>query len=406
MGLYFLINSLAGGGAERVTVNLSKILSVEKIFLLERDIKYEIPKEKLFFLSKHSINTNPVLKTLSIPLYARALSQKIGRDSIVVSFLERANYVNILAKGFSKHKAFISVRMSQIKGRKKFHSYNLLSKFLYPKADKVICVSKGIANELKTYFGVPEEKIVVIYNPIFLNEITFLAKESLDEYQSIFNHPVIITSGRLTKPKGQWYLLRIFKGLKKGYPGLKLVLLGGGELKDYLVNLSNELGLRTYVWDKGDKLSDSYDVYFLGFQRNPFKFIARARLFVFPSLWEGLPNALIEAMACGVSAISSDCRSGPREILAPDTDIEYQTKEPEFAEYGVLMPVFEVKYKGANEPLDEVERMWIEVVSEFLERDEMRKNYAFKARERAKDFDMEKIAQEWLTTLICSNSNC
>jgi Glycosyltransferase len=189
-------------------------------------------------------------------------------------------------------------------------------------------------------------------------------------------------------------LIRVFKALKEKHKDLKLVILGEGELKDYLVEVSQELGLKTYVWDR-DALSESFDVYFLGFQKNPFKFIAKSKLFVFPSLWEGFPNALVEAMACGVPVVSSDCRSGPREILAPNTDFNYQTKKPEFAEYGVLMPVFEVKYKSANERLEEREIMWVGTIDKLLEDENLRKNYSEKAKQRAEDFRIEKIVQEW-----------
>jgi len=316
----------------------------------------------------------------------------------VVSFLERANFVNIISKLFKAHKAIISVHIDQQTGHVGLRKLNkLLVRILYPKADLIIAISHGVKHSLIN-LGIEKEKIKVIYNPYPIDEIRELAKKPLGSYEEIFKHPVLITAGRLTKPKGQWYLLRVFKALKEKHKDLKLVILGEGELKNYLVGLSKELGLKTYVWDR-DRLSESFDVYFLGFQKNPFKFIARSKLFVFPSLWEGFPNALVEAMACGVPVISSDCRSGPREILEPNTDFNYQTQKPEFAEYGVLMPVFEVKYKSANERLEEREIMWVETIDKLLEDENLRKNYSEKAKQRAENFRIEKIVQEWKEVL-------
>ncbi|WP_353684454.1 glycosyltransferase [Thermodesulfovibrio sp. 3907-1M] len=390
----FLINSLAGGGAERVLIRILSFLKPKKVFLLEREINYPVDESLVEILSKHSIRTNPILKTLYIPLYALRLSSKLENSSTVVSFLERANFVNVLSKSFKKHKAIISVRMDQESGHKGLRKLNsLLIKIFYPRADLVIAVSKGVKESL-IRLGVPEEKIKVIYNPYPIEEIQGLTKEPLYEYEVIFKNPVLITAGRLTKQKGQWHLLRIFKKLKEEFPELKLVILGEGELKEYLFKLSQTLGLKTFVWDR-DKLSEDFDVYFLGFQKNPFKFIGRAELFVFPSLWEGFPNALVEAMACGVPVVSSDCRSGPREILAPDRDFRIETQEPEFAEYGVLMPVFEVKFKKADEPLEEKEIMWAETLRRLLIDDKLRAHYSQRALERAEDFRIEKIIEEW-----------
>jgi Glycosyltransferase len=395
--ILFLLNSLAGGGAQKVAIRLSEHLPIYAFILLERDVKYKTDKP-IFFLSKHSYETNPTIKTLSIPMYAYKLSEFLEKTSLIVSFLERANFVNIISKLFKKHKAIISVRMDQQTGHVGLRKLNkLLVRILYPKADLIIAVSYGVKQSLIN-LGIEKEKIKVIYNPYPIDEIRELANEPLGSYEEIFKHPVLITAGRLIKPKGQWYLLRVFKALKEKHEDLELVILGEGELKDYLVKLSEELGLKTYVWDR-DELSGSFDVYFLGFQKNPFKFIARSKLFVFPSLWEGFPNALVEAMACGVPVVSSDCRSGPREILAPNTDFNYQAQKPEFAEYGVLMPVFEVKYKNANESLEKREVMWVETIDKLLEDENLRKHYSEKAKQRAEDFRIEKIVQEWREVL-------
>ena len=104
-------------------------------------------------------------------------------------------------------------------------------------------------------------------------------------------------------------------------------------------------------------------------------------------------------MACGVPVVSSDCRSGPREIFAPNTDFNYQTQKPEFAEYGVLMPVFEIKYKSTKELLGGKEMMWVEAIDKLLEDETLRKNYSEKAKQRAEDFRIEKIVQEWKEVL-------
>jgi hypothetical protein len=85
--------------------------------------------------------------------------------------------------------------------------------------------------------------------------------------------------------------------------------------------------------------------------------------------------------------------------LAPDTDFSYQTQKPEFAEYGVLMPVFEVKYKTANESLEEKEIMWVETIDRLLEDESLRRHYLEKAKQRAEDFNIEKIVQKWKEVL-------
>ncbi|MCX7795440.1 MAG: glycosyltransferase [bacterium] len=392
MSLYFLINSLAGGGAEAVLVRIAKYLKPEKIFLLERDIKYSLEGESLIdFLSNHTKDVNSIFKTLYIPLYAMKLSRRIKDNDLILSFLERANFVNIVSKYFKRHKVLISVHIDPILGNTGLKKINtILIKTLYNKADFIITVSQGVANSL-IRLGISKDKINTVHNPVFIKEITERSKEGVEE--AFENRDFLITLGRLTKQKGQWHLLRIFKEVKRDFPNLRLLILGEGELKEYLVNLSQSIGFKTYVWDR-DELSEDYDVYFMGFKGNPFKYIARAKLFVFPSLWEGLGNVLVEALACKTAIIASDCKSGPREILAPSTEINYQTKEPEFAKYGVLMPVLEGTLKETRN-LTEREITWLEAIKMLLRDESLIKSYQEKALERAQDFDISKIIEEW-----------
>ena len=380
--VYFLINSLAGGGAERVVVNLSKFLPIRKIFLLERDVQYEtnLPLE---FISNHNKEKNPILKTLFIPLYAKSLANAINTGDLVVSFLERSNFVNVLSKTLRPHKAVISVRITEDEFRGLKSINKQLMKFFYPKADLVIAVSKVVAQYLEEKYKVPKDKLAIIYNPVDVEEIQALVKEPTE----IDFNPYIITVGRLTEAKGQWFLLKVFKEVKKMFPELKLLIFGDGKLNSYLVNFSESIGLKTYLWNR-DRLMLDYDVYFMGFSKNPFKYISKAKAFLLTSLWEGLPNALIEALACGVCVISSDCKSGPREILAPDTDFRFQTREPEFAKYGILMPVFE-------EDNQEIVRAWVETIKRVLTDEGLRERYSKVGPKRAEDFRIEKIVDEW-----------
>lgn len=410
--LVFLVSHLGSGGAERVVANLSHgIKDYENyIVIFEKVVKQEVNGE-IFVLNSPS-SQNLIRKIINLPIRFFRLKgvKKRIKPFASISFLEPMNFYNTITK-VEKEKIILSFRSNYTntfledpflgKGlTRKFLNlaYKAVLRILYNKADFLIAVSKDVASDLIENFGMDQRKIKVIYNPYPIEEIERLAMEDLGNFEEVLKQDTIITAGRLTKPKGQWYLLRIFRELKEKNRDLKLVILGEGELKDYLVELSESLGLKTFVWDR-DKLSEDFDVYFLGFQKNPFKFIARSKFFVFPSLWEGFGNVLVESMACGVPVVSSDCRSGPREILAPNTDFRYQTDKPEFAEYGVLMPVFEVKFKSAKEPLEEKEKIWVEVIDRLLRDEDLRKHYSEKAKQRADDFKIEKIIQEWMEVL-------
>jgi glycosyltransferase involved in cell wall biosynthesis len=400
MALKLLINSLFRGGAEKQFAALARLLPHDALILLEDQIDQPADVSKIKVLSGHDASTSPLVKTAFIPLYARRLAAAVRPEDTVLSFMERANIVNVLAAKRSGHRAVICERTSpsgEFSGLRGVLMRPLIRKH-YPAAALVVANSAGVKKDLSENFSVPAEKIRVIHNGCDLSGIAAQAAAPLPPgWSPVFERPVIAAGGRLTAAKGHWHLLRIFKELKKNLPGTALVLLGEGELQKYLFNLSKELGLKTFS-GPGTPPPDA-DVYFAGFRENPCTFISKARLFAFTSLWEGFPNSLLEAMACGTPVASSDCASGPRELLSPATASADQPQTPEHAPYGLLMPVLSGARLPAKTPLEDEERAWAEKLSEMLTAPAALRSYSSAGLKRAADFDLKKTAALWLELL-------
>jgi len=274
---------------------------------------------------------------------------------------------------------------------------NRLIKYIYSakSVSKIVTVSKGIRESFIENLGMDPDTIMTIYNPYNIDEIKTFSNEELGEFSSLFEFQVLSITGRLTMQKGLWYLLRIFKELLKNNSDLKLMILGDGEMKEELIELSEKLGLKTYtVWSEKE-FDDSFDVYFMGFQKNPFKFVKASRLFAMTSLWEGFGNTIVEAIACGTPVISTDCKSGPGEIIYPELEKSNTVKEPIYDGFGVLMPIFKSEFVGVDEVLDEKELLWVETLEHLLKDDEKLADYSKVGLSRAEDFRLEKIMAEW-----------
>lgn len=378
--IVILINSLDGGGAERVVITLLNNL-VEKyechLILMENKISYEIDKRINIISLDEKINQCGIVKLIRLPIIAYKLSKIIKKYkfSQVNSFLYRANYVNILARYLSNHKSVISERIAPSSMYEEKSISSKISKFLiknlYNKADEIIPVSKAIENDLVKEFSI-NVKQNVIYNPYDIKKIQELANEP--NFYEINREKSIITVGSLGKRKNHNLLINAFSKIDdKEY---KLYILGKGE---------EEINLRILV----KNLNLDKRVIFLGFDNNPYKYLSKCGIFVLTSNSEGFPNVLVEAMICGCSTISTDCLSGPREILAPTSNISFQLNDKiEFAEYGVLTPIKNV------EKLKEAMNL-------MINDENLRKNYQDKAKQRANDFKIEKIIKQY-ERILCA----
>ena len=236
---------------------------------------------------------------------------------VSVSFLEGPDYVNVLTRG--REKLVLSVRGSkvhdgQISGSQGALRKKILIPWLYKKADEIVTVTDALKQELVDHFSIDQKKIKTIYNFYETKVIAEKAMQPLSEdEEKIFSKPVIISSGRLHMQKEFDKLITVFAALKKQVDA-RLMILGDGDLLESLKQLAVSLGLKYSVW-KDRKGFEEADVYFMGFQDNAFKFYRNSKLFALSSSWEGFPNVLAEALICNLPVVTTDCYTGPREIL-------------------------------------------------------------------------------------------
>lgn len=383
----FVISTLDTGGAQRAVSNITSHFSEEyEIDILLNDSKsvsypYRGTILDLGFEPKED-KTGLVYQLRVLFRRVRRLRKlKRTREYVACySFLDSANFANILS-GNKYCKVIASVRSNLSNTAKTMPKYkyivNPMVKALYNKADYVVAVSEGSTRDLNRTFGISQDRLVTIYNGYDCDEITKKATaEILPDEQLWFESGsdesyIIATMGRLGKEKGQNLLVKAVAQLNKKYPDKNIILLlvGDGAERENLLKLAKDCN----VDDK---------VFVTGFQDNPFRLLARCDAFVLPSLFEGFPNALAEAMVCGIPVVGSDCESGMREILAPGTDIDYHTQVTEYAECGVLVKT------GSEEGI-------VEAISKFIEEPEVAAEYANKARTRVGEFSIDSVVRKW-----------
>jgi glycosyltransferase involved in cell wall biosynthesis len=382
--LMVVVPVMEAGGAERRTSTLlkqldRKLIEPELAVIFDREIAYSIPGDvHLHILEKLSQPAAQIDENIKLPdhlqeqqgaaVFLETLALKLAnlvqqrQCEVILSTQLWTSIIAILARKYLPPSIRIIVSVDNHPTTFLLHDKNgdfyahLIREHLNL-ADRVVAVSKGVAQDLTEHFGVKPEKLEVIYTPVLLKKIQKSAQEEVEHPWFCEKVPIVLFVGGLKEIKGLGHLLRAFAEIRRATPA-RCVLVGDGEEQGKLEELARELGIEK-------------DVYFAGRQSNPFKYMKRATVFVLPSLSEGLPNVLIEALACGCPVIASDVASGgSQEVLGN-------------GEYGVLVP-----------PGDE--KALAQAILHLLQDISLRKKLSRAGSTRVRQFDASKSIAQYI----------
>lgn len=381
--IMFLIGRLKSGGAERVVYNLCNELKNEyNVYLVVIDMIDADYRPDVNIIEINELKSRKK-QLLGIKKLKR-LKKELKID-VCISFLMKYNIYNYLSK--SKEKVIVSVRNFESLNNNYPNSVNFLYRKIIKKVDLVVNVSSSVMNDsIKNYHAKLENNIVI---PNFC-ENAIIDKEKRKplpkKHQELFKNDVIICCGRYHFQKGQWHLIRAFKEVIKDNKKAKLVLFGRGENKEYYEKLVKDLDLTesVFIMDFTDKI---------------YRYMYNSKLFILNSFYEGMPNVVIEAMACDLPVIATDAPGGSKEILAPNKDIQKYVQKMSLEEYGILIPTCDGTKYEANEPLTYEEKQIVKSINLLLNDKELYQKYKKASKKRVKDFYKEKIINRWKNIL-------
>ncbi len=321
MRLTLVISSLSSGGAERVMSIMANYWAAKgwKITLMTFDDNTTPPFYNLDYRVLHlplgiaGDSPNAIISIWNNWQRIRTLRSAIcdSKPDTVISFMDKINVLTLLATRWLNIPVLVSERIDPTRhciGK----IWEQLRQWTYPFADRIVVQTQRIQS---SFFPKLHARTCIIPNPVVLPSVE---KELLDK---VLGERSLVAMGRLQQQKGFDLLIQAFAKLKDRYPQWILTILGEGSLRSQLESLRSQLGL-------------AEQIHFPGLVKNTSEFLKQADLFVMSSRFEGFPNALCEAMACGLPVISFDCPSGPREIIRDGVD-------------GVLVPTEDVSALAA-----------------------------------------------------------
>jgi glycosyltransferase involved in cell wall biosynthesis len=304
--IVLILPNLRGGGAEKVMITLANDWVKRKIQVFFIVGKFEGEFSGLLSSKVTLIDLQVTKFSKAIPKIALEL-KKIQPD-VVLSTLIYCNAISVAAVKWSGIKTKLFLREATTPSKdtaNKSFIFNILIKLFYRFADGYIAVSEGVKKDMEVFYRLSKKRIYTINNPIISEEIFALAKEEIQHNFFSSGYPVITTLGKVSEAKDYNTLIEAFRLANQVIPA-KLLILGSTD-SDIQLYKTLLLKIKSYNLER--------DIDFCGFQSNPFSFLAKSDLFVLSSAYEGSPGALVQAMALNGNLISTDCQSGPKEIL-------------------------------------------------------------------------------------------
>lgn len=396
-----LIGSLERGGAQRMLLRLMEgleqqgfrphLLVMDKTRaanLCDSPGQEQWLTERVTHLSNLEEHHSTFRKAVAIVFQWWKMERYLRHHQVpvVLSFMDRANILNLLS--LYPQRRVLSIRsVFGVALKQKRFLKKMLIRMAFPlllkRAYQVVFNARESERHFLEIFPSLTGKTSTLYNFYDPKGLEEAAREPLHEGKTL-PKPQIVAVGRLVFAKGFDVLLRAFALLKEKTPQAQLTLLGDGPERETLAALAGKLGV-------------AEQVVFAGFQENPLPWVREADVFVLSSRREGFPNALLEAMALGKPIISADCRSGPREILAPQTPPEKTAHNLEEGDGGFLFPPPD--FDGESAACQRAAEVLAEALERVLNDADLREKLGKAALAGALRFSPATVLPKWMEIL-------
>jgi len=303
--LLLLIPHLGGGGAERVVAQLAQHLDPQRFEIHLALITGDGPgaEPPPAWVTVHRFDKTRVRQAW-LPLLRLIRAEQ---PDVLLCGMAHLNFLILPLKPFMPRRIRILIRQNTTASAAATSRLSRLAyRYLYPLADRIICQSQAMADDLTANFNIDPAKTTVLLNPVDINAIQGASRPSATEENCFANPgPHLLSVGRLSIEKGVDLLLRALPQIQQSHPIVHLTILGTGPEEASLRQLTTQLGLENQVTFAGYATPSSY--------------YAATTLFVLPSRYEGMPNALLEAAAAGLPIVATPCCAGVTELLETST---------------------------------------------------------------------------------------